>query len=164
MYKIIGTDQKEYGPVTEEQVRQWITEGRANGDTLVRFESGPWKKLSTFPEFASNLPPAPPAPPPGSPPPYPTEFRAGAPTNNSLAVAGLVLSILGLFCCGPLFSTLGLIFSAVGLSQINREPMRYTGKGLALAGIFIALAGYVAFAILFFTGVLDGLMRNFPRP
>ena len=28
MYKIIGGDQKEYGPVTAEQLRLWVTEGR----------------------------------------------------------------------------------------------------------------------------------------
>ena len=35
MYKIIGADQKEYGPVTAEQLRQWIAEGRVNGQTSV---------------------------------------------------------------------------------------------------------------------------------
>ena len=28
MYKIIGGDQKEYGPIGAEQIRQWIAEGR----------------------------------------------------------------------------------------------------------------------------------------
>ena len=31
MYKIIGADQKEYGPVSIEQLRLWITEGRVDG-------------------------------------------------------------------------------------------------------------------------------------
>ncbi len=39
MYKIIGADGKEYGPVTSEQVRQWITEGRANAQTKVQPEA-----------------------------------------------------------------------------------------------------------------------------
>jgi uncharacterized protein YbjT (DUF2867 family) len=54
MYKIIGADQKEYGPVTAEQVRQWVREGRANMGTIARFEEGPWKPLSTFPDNFSS--------------------------------------------------------------------------------------------------------------
>src|SRR5215469_9108342 len=52
MYKIIGVDQKEYGPVTEEQIRQWIAEGRLNAQTQVCLEgTQDWKPLGTFPEF-----------------------------------------------------------------------------------------------------------------
>ena len=58
MYRIIGGDQKEYGPVTAEQLRQWITEGRLSGQSLVQAEGdGEWKPLSTFPEFADALRP-----------------------------------------------------------------------------------------------------------
>jgi uncharacterized membrane protein len=56
MYKIIGADQKEYGPVSAEQIRAWITEGRANGQTLVWSEGETeWKPLAAFPEFADGL-------------------------------------------------------------------------------------------------------------
>ena len=67
LYKIIGADGKEYGPVTTEQVRDWIAEGRANAQTKVQAEGGTdWKPLSEFPEFAEALAakPAPSAPPP----------------------------------------------------------------------------------------------------
>jgi hypothetical protein len=54
MYKIIGADGNEYGPVTAEQLRQWIAEGRANAQTKVQAEgSTEWKALSEFPEFTS---------------------------------------------------------------------------------------------------------------
>ena len=53
MYKIIGADQKEYGPVTGDQVRQWLKEGRANAQTRARAEGAEeWKSLADFPEFA----------------------------------------------------------------------------------------------------------------
>ena len=55
MYKIVGGDQREYGPVTSDQVREWISTGRANAQTLASFEGAPWKPLSTFPEFADAL-------------------------------------------------------------------------------------------------------------
>jgi len=53
MFKIIGADQKEYGPVSTEQLRQWVIEGRANAQTQVRKEGeADWKPLSAFAEFA----------------------------------------------------------------------------------------------------------------
>ena len=53
MYKIRGVDGKEYGPVTPDQLRGWITERRANAETQIQAEgSSEWKALSEFPEFA----------------------------------------------------------------------------------------------------------------
>jgi uncharacterized protein YoaH (UPF0181 family) len=52
MYRIIGADQKEYGPVTIEQLRQWMAEGRVNGQTQVSSNGGAWQPLGTLPEFA----------------------------------------------------------------------------------------------------------------
>ena len=57
MYKIIGADQKEYGPITADQLRQWISEGRVNANTKVQAEgAGVWKSVSELPEFAAALP------------------------------------------------------------------------------------------------------------
>lgn len=56
MYKIIGADGKEYGPVTVEQLRQWIAEGRANAQTKVQAEgSAEWKTLGELAEVADLL-------------------------------------------------------------------------------------------------------------
>lgn len=52
MYKIIGADQQEYGPISADQIRQWISEGRVNGKTQVCAEgSQEWKPLEMYPEF-----------------------------------------------------------------------------------------------------------------
>jgi hypothetical protein len=52
MYKILGADQNEYGPVPAEQIRRWISEGRVNSETLVQAEgSADWRPLSTYPEL-----------------------------------------------------------------------------------------------------------------
>ena len=57
MYKIIGADQKEYGPVSADQIKAWILEGRAGGQTLIQMEgSAEWKPLSSLPEFAQQIP------------------------------------------------------------------------------------------------------------
>ena len=56
MYKIIGGDRKEYGPITADDLCRWIAEGRLSGQSLVQAEgSGEWKPLSTFPEFTAAL-------------------------------------------------------------------------------------------------------------
>jgi len=58
MYKIIGADQKEYGPLAADQIRQWIGEGRLNGQTKAQAEgSGEWKTLSDYSEFGAALAP-----------------------------------------------------------------------------------------------------------
>jgi len=60
-YKILGADQKEYGPVSSEQIAQWIREGRANAQTLVQDETSPeWRPLSTFPELTAFMAEGPP--------------------------------------------------------------------------------------------------------
>lgn len=57
MYKIIGADQKEYGPISTDQIRQWISEGRVNVETRACAEgSTDWKPLGMFPDFASVSP------------------------------------------------------------------------------------------------------------
>jgi hypothetical protein len=56
MYKIIGGDQKEYGPATAEELRAWIAEGRLSGQSLVQVEGcNEWKPLGKIPEFAEAL-------------------------------------------------------------------------------------------------------------
>lgn len=56
MYQIIGADQKEYGPVPGDTVREWIRQQRANAQTLARAdETEPWRPLGSFPEFAADL-------------------------------------------------------------------------------------------------------------
>jgi hypothetical protein len=55
MYKIIGADGNEYGPVSIDQVRRWIAEGRADARTKVRMEGGEWKPLQASAEFTADL-------------------------------------------------------------------------------------------------------------
>jgi hypothetical protein len=64
-YKILGADQKEYGPVTFDMLKQWIEQGRANSQTLTQSEgSAEWKPLGGFPEFAPFFIAKPPFTPP----------------------------------------------------------------------------------------------------
>jgi hypothetical protein len=53
-YIIIGGDGKEYGPVTDADVRQWIAEGRLDAQSRAKAESdAEFRPLSAFPEFAA---------------------------------------------------------------------------------------------------------------
>jgi hypothetical protein len=62
-YTIIGTDGNQYGPVTEEQLRQWFLEGRINNQTQVLVEgSTEWKSLSKITEMATGFKGSPPPP------------------------------------------------------------------------------------------------------
>ena len=154
MYKIIGADGKEYGPISGEILRQWIAEGRANGSSKVLPEtSTEWKTLGELPEFAAmlSMPATPVAPVPAPFTSSPEQRR-----TNPLAVTGLILGILsvtiGLCCCsGFLFSLSGAICSGIALSQIGRNPQQ-EGRGVAVTGLVLSIAGLllgVIFVILY---------------
>ncbi|MGH7981298.1 MAG: DUF4339 domain-containing protein, partial [Limisphaerales bacterium] len=56
MYKIIGGDTQEYGPITDADLRKWIAEGRLNLHSLAKSESDDaFRPLSTFPEFSDAI-------------------------------------------------------------------------------------------------------------
>lgn len=60
MFTIIGADGREYGPVSAEQIRQWMAENRLTRDMLGRPQgTTEWKRLGDLPEFAApaSLPP-----------------------------------------------------------------------------------------------------------
>jgi hypothetical protein len=146
MYKIIGADGREYGPATAGQLRQWMAEGRANAQTPTLAPGAPeWKSLGALPEFAGYF--APPIPPAIGPLKPGTSTAGQLPKTNSFATAGLVFGILSLTsfccCCGCPFNILGLVFSLIGLSQINRHPELYEGRGLAIAGLVLSVASLV---------------------
>lgn len=154
MYKIIGADGKEYGPVAADVLRRWVVDGRANSQTRVLLEgTTEWRALGDFPELTATL-----AVPqtigalPGA------GAGATAPTTNPMALTGFILSLvsitIGLCCCyGLPFNILGIIFSAIGLSQIKRNPEKHTGRGLALAGLIISIVSLLLAVGLFVVGV-----------
>ena len=88
MYKIIGADQREYGPVSADQIRAWIREGRLSAQSRVKSEgTEAWQLVHEFPEFTADLAiKTPPALPPLSPePPKFSQVRADALAGEILA-------------------------------------------------------------------------------
>ncbi len=134
-YTLIGSDGKEYGPVSAEDVRQWFAAKRIHLATQARLEgTTEWKPLSQFPEFSdlSNITVTPPPSllaglPPGLP----------RPKTSALAVTSLVLAVLGLFSCG-IAAFVGLILGIIAIVKIRNSEGRLTGFGLGLAGIIIS--------------------------
>lgn len=67
--------------------------------------------------------------------------------KNAYAIAGFVLSLVSLFVTlYAIPAVLGLVFSIIGLIQINKGG--YKNKGLAIAGIIISAVSLV-YAILY---------------
>jgi GYF domain 2 len=150
MYKIIGVDGKEYGPITVEQVRQWIAEGRANAQTRVLQEGATnWTTIGQLPEFAAAAPPIAPITPIA--PLQPALLPAAAEQVNGPAIGLIVVALLGGFA-----QALNLVFRAVGFSflasrQMPRQawPAMFAGPiGIADNLICILMAAVVLFGAI----------------
>ncbi len=120
MFKLLGADDKEYGPVSADQVRAWIAQGRANARSKLQAAgSADWKPLGEFPEFANALqamagsaaPPLPAAQAPAATMPAKT---------SGLAVTSLVLGCLGLLTVG-LTSVVGLVLGIIAMVRISKS-------------------------------------------
>jgi TM2 domain-containing membrane protein YozV len=138
MYKIIGADGKQYGPITPDQLRQWITEGRAKAETLVQPEGqAEWKALSLFPEFASDLKSAP-VVAAGTPPTIATPPSAAAARASNKLPAGI---------CGILLGSLG----------VHKFILGYTGAGLIMLLVSVLSCG-IAAGIMHIIGLIEGII------
>jgi hypothetical protein len=140
IYKIIGEDGREYGPATAGQVRQWIAEGRAEHRTPIFVDGAKdWNFVGLLPEFANDFS-ASGMPPPIAPPARETSDAGRMAKTNSYALWGMIFGILSLACCccGFPFGILGLVFSLIGLSQINANPQLHEGRGMAIAGLILS--------------------------
>jgi hypothetical protein len=154
MFKIIGGDGREYGPATAEDIRQWIRQGRADGRTRVCAEGSlEWRTLDSIEEFASDIS-AVTAARAAIAPSLPYAGRGG---NNGMAMAGFILSILGLPCFVlPVFSFLGILLSSIGLWQLRRNKGQ-EGRSLAVTGIII---GGVTLLVWLVAAIVMGVMAS----
>jgi hypothetical protein len=156
MYKIIGADQKEYGPISADQMRQWFAEGRVNAQTLVWSEtSGNWKPLSQYPELVTIVPPtyAPGGNVFGA---DPAVGRANAAQKVLGPAIGLMItSILsiGMFVNSMISNeatrTLSEILKEAGSAGADLERMI---AGVVGTVIIVACSMGIAFALLIFVG------------
>jgi len=145
MYKIIGADGKEYGPIPAEVLRQWVAEGRADVNTRILAEgTTEWKPLSAFPEFAIL--------PPGNPPPPPVSLPVGPGAQSQVsapAVALMITAILGIF-----LQAIGLLARVVGI------PFMMAQQNAQLPAFFSILSGTIG-VVLSAMNILIGLLVFF---
>jgi hypothetical protein len=161
MYKIIGADQKEYGPITSDQIRQWIRDGRVNAHTQARLEpDGNWQPLSAFPEFADVLQPGVAAPGPApafiSPVGGATGSREAAlQAVKAPAICLIVMAALGIALF--LFGVIGNMMPprpipsdlSPQLQSLFQRMQSERGPGSALLDLFFAaMNGLVLFGAI----------------
>ena len=108
---------------------------------------------------SANNPSEPPQPPgpPGqiAPVAVPVYVQGPQPKTSGMAIASLVLGIVGTVTCVATFgiaSIVGLILGIVSLGQIKRSVGELTGRGLAIAGIVLSAISLAlaVLSILFF--------------
>ncbi len=165
----IARDGKTLGSFPEEAVREGLRSNQyLPTDLGWREGMAAWQPLSQFPEFAQSdpgaIPPA--AEAVATIPAYPAAVPMPTARTEPLAIWSLVLSLVGLFCCGFVFGAIGVVCGHLALSKIGREPA-LQGRPMAIAGLVI---GYVAVAfwllwILFFGGAafLHGISQGTSR-
>jgi hypothetical protein len=131
MYKIIGADGKEYGPVTAEQLKQWITEGRVNAQTRVQLEGSPeWKTLSQLPEFS----PAVGAATPPMPVPVPVSVKV-------FAVLNMVFGGVGLLCSPFSFIGIPATMRILGDSGLVRGWLLFSAAWSVIGAVILLASG-----------------------
>ena len=147
MYKIIGADGKEYGPITTDQLRQWMAEGRANPQTRVLPEGATeWKTVGELPEFAAAAPTI-------------TPFTTGIPTPAPAAaemVNGPAVGLIVTAILGAVAQVVSLILNLVGASSMAHRGMSqpawanmFSGAvGMAAAVIGILVSGLILMGAL----------------
>ena len=150
MYKVIGVDGKEYGPASADQVRQWISAGRANAQTRACFGgTTEWKVLASFSEFSFLF---------MGPPPIPASkftlasisASPGSKVPNYLAPAILTT----LCCCLPL-GIPAIVYSAQVSSKLQAGDIAGAAKSSASARIWCWIA-FGAGAVIYLGYLLVG--------
>ena len=71
-------------------------------------------------------------------------------TTAGLAIASLVCGIFWVFGIG---STAAVIMGYLALRQIRRNPLRLSGKGIAIAGVVLGWLGILGAALIIASGI-----------
>lgn len=148
-YYMQGGDGREYGPISDEQLKRWQREGRADATTQIRPEHElNWRPLGTMPELAVTR---------IGPPPLPLSI-AGSPANQDLA-KGLVNGPGIFIMVSTGLSTLVTLLSiAINVFQIGIGTFSGAKGGLEfmLQGTFGLVANLIllVISILIFIGAV----------
>lgn len=137
MYRIIGKDGQQYGPVTADQLRGWIVENRVNAQTITQAEGDlQWKPLGSFAEFAPDLKF------PSTSPAVPPTIAAPTSSVNLRASNKLPAGI-----CGILLGSFG----------VHKFILGYTGPGLVMLLVTVLTCG-LASPVMHIIGLVEGII------
>ena len=161
MYKIIGADEKEYGPVTADQIKQWLAEGRVNGQTRVWSDAaGAWKPLAEFPEFAGALPASAPPPPLTASPALSTATDLVNGPGIGLIATGALNILLGIFRVVISLTGFGMgLFS--GAAGANDEMTKMIMSMAGTVGVVFGALGVVCGGITLLGGLKLRKLQSF---
>jgi len=83
---------------------------------------------------------------PSPTPVYDEPFEDEGP-KKGLAIAALVLGIIGFFTAGVLFvgAITGIVMACVAMSRAKRDPWQYGGHGMAVAALVLNIVALVSF-------------------
>ena len=138
-YYFKALDEKEYGPLEQAQIRDWLGQGRMDGNSQVRSaDSDDWSPLSGHPELSELLAPSRSTPPSPTPSPQ-ADVQHYAPHRGALI---LTFVILGIACCFPL-GIAAWIMGNNDMQQIEAGMMDPTGKSITNAGKICGIIGTV---------------------
>lgn len=70
------------------------------------------------------------------------------PKPEGLGIAGFISGALGLFVASIPLGIVATVFGGVSLSKINRNPMKFRGRGLATASIILGVVDIVVMIVL----------------
>lgn len=156
-------EDQQFGPISQSEMRGMLDAGAIQPSDMVWREGlKDWTPAADISEFGLvykapvSLPIAPTSasdpltPSPYAPPTYAGDTQA-PPTTSGLAVASMILSILGLLTCFVL-SIGGVICGHLALHQMAKPDARLSGRGMAIAGLIIGylMVGLVVLGFLFF--------------
>lgn len=149
MYKIIGADGREYGPVTIDQLQDWLAQRRISAKTQIQIAGGTeWKPADQIPELASFFADRPASITGGGPPPLPSRVRPSIP-QTGMAVASFVLGLCSFgLCLTALTGIPAIICGHIARRRAIRFPARYGGRGFATTGMLLGYASLIFLAII----------------
>jgi hypothetical protein len=145
MYRFIGGDGNEYGPVSADLIRQWAAENRVNAQTKARRDGETeWRTFGEISELAWT-------------------FHV-APHTDAKAVASLVCGIISIPCFSFLAGIPAVILGHISRTAIRHSGGRLKGDSMALAGLIMGYIGtFVIPFILMVATIVDISSERQPR-
>lgn len=78
-------------------------------------------------------------------------------TNTPLAIWSLILGIVSIVLCGPISAIPAIICGHMARARVKAEPEKWSGEGMALAGLIMGYFAIVATILLVIFGLVAAI-------